>query len=212
VTCPNIDRLVLTHCLVCVAFGAPPNPPPSVQQSTPTINATVYSFHGLPPWVLDGTKAEAGRIFRQVKIQVNWLDGNSEKNSASRTLAATSGELVVRLVPHALPPASTTALAMAFPSAESAGTAFVFYDRVVAMQTSGSLLQTMLGRVVAHEITHLLLPRQEHSACGLMRGDWRQDDLRFTSRTVEILPSDLVALLHGGKSPRLSRQVCRSGI
>lgn len=193
-TCPNINLLVLTHCLVYATFATEP-PPSSVQQSTPTINVFVYGFHGLPPWVLDGTKAEAGRIFRQVKVEVNWLDGSSEKSSVSRTLAASPGELVIRVVPHALPPASKTALAMAFPSVESSGRAFIFYDRVVAMQTSTSLLQTMLGRVLAHEIIHLLLPGLEHSHSGLMRGNWSQDDLHFSSRTTEILSSDLVALL-----------------
>jgi hypothetical protein len=192
-----------------MAFGAARNPPVSVQQSTPTINVFVYSFYGLPSWVLDGAKVEASRIFRQAKIQVNWLDGNSEKNSATQTPAARAGELAIRVVPHALPPASGTALAMALPSACSSGTVFIFYDRVVAMQTSTSLLQTMLGRVVAHEITHLLLPGQEHSRSGLMRADWGQDDLRFTSRTAESLSSDLVALLRGDKSPRHSRSLCR---
>jgi hypothetical protein len=201
VTCPNIDRLALAHCLVCIAFGAPPKPVSSVQQSTPTINVVVYSFHGLPPWVLDETKAEANRIFEQAKIQVNWVDSNSEKDSASRPLAGSAIELAVRLVPHALPPASKTALAMAFPSAEGAGSAFIFYDRVVAMQTSTSLLQTMLGRVVAHEIVHLLLPQHKHSHSGLMRSDWTRDDLRFTSRTIEILSSNLVPLLPRRQAP-----------
>jgi len=196
VTWHKIHQLVLTHCLVCVAFGAAPNRLSSVQQSTPTINVVVYGFHGLPSWVLDGTEAEAGRIFRRVDIQINWLDGNSEKDATSRPLVGGPSELVVRVVPHALPPASKTALAMAFPSAESTGIVFIFYDRVVAMQTSTSLLQTMLGRVLAHEITHLLLPGQEHSPSGLLRGHWSQDDLRFTSGAVETLPSHLVALLH----------------
>jgi hypothetical protein len=35
--------------------------------------------------------------------------------------------------------------------------AFIFYDRVAALQRSTSLLQTMFGRVVAHEIVHLLM-------------------------------------------------------
>jgi hypothetical protein len=204
VACPNKNLLVLTPWLVCAAFGAGPNPPSSPQQSTPTINVYVYSFHGLPSWVLEGTRAEAARIFRQAAVQINWLDCHSEKGSGSRSLAGSPAELVVRVVPHALPPASKTALAMAFPSAESTGSAFIFYDRVAAMQTSTSLLQTMLGRVVAHEIIHLLLPGQEHSHDGLMRGDWNQDDLRFTPRTIEALPSDLVALLHKRTSARVS--------
>lgn len=211
-TCRNIDLLVLTPCLVCVAFGAAPNPPSSVQQSTPTINVLVYSFQGLPPWVLDGAKTEAARIFRQAAIQINWLDCNSERPSAARALPGGAAVLVIRFVPHALPPASRTALAMAFPSPESDGIAFVFYDRVIALQTSTSLLQTMLGRVVAHEITHLLLPGKDHSHSGLMRGHWTQDDLRFTSRTSETLSSDLVALLHKRASPCVSAVNCADHI
>lgn len=86
--------------------------------------------------------------------------------------------------------------------------AFIFYDRVVALQTSTSLLQTMLGRVVAHEMIHLLLPGQEHYHSGLMRGDWNQDDLRFTSRRIEILSSDLLPLLQKRASTRVPAGNC----
>jgi hypothetical protein len=196
VNCRNKSLLLLAHCGVCVIFGAEPKPQSPIQQSTPAINVSVCSFHGLPSWVLEGAESEAARIFRQAAITMKWLDCDPEKDSVSRELAASPAELLVRVVPHALSPASKTALAMAFPFPGSTGTAFIFYDRVVAMQTSGSLLQTMLGRVVVHEIIHLLLPGQEHSRSGLMRRDWSQEDLRFSCRTVEILSSDLVVRLH----------------
>jgi hypothetical protein len=61
------------------------------------------------------------------------------------------------------------------------GSAFIFYDRIAALQRSASLLHAMLGRVMAHEITHLLLPEEEHSSSGLMRAHWKPDDLRFAS-------------------------------
>jgi hypothetical protein len=35
-----------------------------------------------------------------------------------------------------------------------------------------------MGRVLAHEIVHLLLPGERHSDFGLMRGQWSADDMR----------------------------------
>ena len=40
------------------------------------------------------------------------------------------------------------------------------------------LLSRALGRVAAHEITHVLAPAFGHSAAGLMRARWRQETLR----------------------------------
>jgi hypothetical protein len=62
--------------------------------------------------------------------------------------------------------------------------AFIFYDRVLAWRTQTRLLPVMLGRVLAHEITHLLLPHEMHSEFGLMRGQWTMDDLEISSASV----------------------------
>jgi hypothetical protein len=39
----------------------------------------------------------------------------------------------------------------------------------------------ILGNAIAHEIGHLLLNNQSHSASGIMRGDWNLWDLRNAS-------------------------------
>jgi hypothetical protein len=51
---------------------------------------------------------------------------------------------------------------------------------------------TIVGRVAAHEIAHLLLGTSSHSSTGLMRPDWNirrtnPDDWRFSSDDAEAL-------------------------
>jgi hypothetical protein len=61
--------------------------------------------------------------------------------------------------------------------------AWVFFRRV---QTSSDRLgldaAIVLGDAVAHEIGHLLLPRGTHSASGLMRAAWTDEDLLLAVR------------------------------
>lgn len=57
--------------------------------------------------------------------------------------------------------------------------AYVIYDRVrdFAGDTTVDDMR-MMGIVMAHEIGHLLLTHQSHSAGGLMRGRWQQSEFR----------------------------------
>ncbi|HEY7307395.1 MAG TPA: hypothetical protein VH601_24940 [Bryobacteraceae bacterium] len=147
-------------------------------QSTPTIDVFVYAFPGFSSWILEGAETEAARVLRPARIELHWMHCSSEAAPASCHSPLASHELVVRFTPSALAAADKTSLGAAF---TSAGVAFVFCDRVRDLQTSGSLFHMMLGRVLAHEITHLLLPGVQHSEVGLMRAHWVQDDLRFVS-------------------------------
>src|SRR5262249_14978511 len=54
----------------------------------------------------------------------------------------------------------------------------IFYDRVAALTnplSEGAGQGVLLGRVIAHEIGHLVLPPESHSGAGIMRGTF---DLR----------------------------------
>src|SRR5678816_3136873 len=98
------------------------------------------------------------------------------------------GELVVRIA--ASVPASTPgSLGFSFvDTGRKAGTlATVFADRVQALAAMAGVDDgELLGRVIAHEISHLLLGSRDHGPRGLMRGEWRPREL------AEHRPSDWV--------------------
>jgi hypothetical protein len=164
-------------------------------QPTPRLNVFIYGSPELSAAVLERAESEASRILHPADIELRWI------NCASRALAASceppraATNLIIRLLPKALPQAGAKALGIAGSSADYA-TAFIFYDRVLALRTHTHLVQDILGRVLAHEITHLLLPHEDHSEFGLMRGQWNADDLRMTSGACLGLSARSAQLMH----------------
>ena len=81
---------------------------------------------------------------------------------------------------------------------------YAFYDRVEAFavkhitDTHADAAQ-ILGHVIAHEIGHLLLNDQTHSATGIMRGPWNLWDVQnasyghllFTTRQAEAIKAEV---------------------
>lgn len=150
-------------------------------QSTPEISVFVYGFPGLDRWLVQGAEAEADRIFSWARIELKWINCPLEGPAPALCHGRQrSGELAVRFMSKALSSASANALGAAVFSPVG-GTALVFYDRISRSPVNSSTLHTMLGRVLAHEIAHLLLHDEKHSWSGLMRPKWSWDDLRFAS-------------------------------
>jgi hypothetical protein len=82
------------------------------------------------------------------------------------------------------------------------GIIHVFFDRVTEVsQIHRVPLALVLGITVAHEIGHLLLPRQPHALAGIMRAkldskDWRlaaQGSLGFADRQMQIISAGVEA-------------------
>lgn len=111
--------------------------------------------------------------------------------------------LSVRILPNALPQTSKHALGATIWSGDSA-TAFIFYDRVLGLETRTMLVQTIFGRVLAHEIAHLLLRHGGHSKMGIMRGNWNTGDLEADAPPFLGLSASAVRLMQAEVS-RLSR-------
>ena len=112
-------------------------------------------------------------------------------------------ELVIRIAATA--PASTPgSLGFSFVDVgKKAGTlATVFADRVQALAAIAEVDDgQLLGRVIAHEITHLLLGTRDHGSRGLMRGEWRASEL------AQQRPSDWVlSRVEGGQIRRAIRR------
>lgn len=89
------------------------------------------------------------------------------------------GELVVRIT-AASSASMPGALGFSFVDLEQkAGTlATVFADRVQTLAAfAGADAGELLGRVIAHEIAHLLIGTRDHGSRGLMRGEWRASEV-----------------------------------
>ncbi len=171
-----------------------PTESPLGAKSTPQLSVRVYSFPGLSAWLLRAAEIEADRLLRNVPVGLNWVDCTSRLISAACMSELAPTDLVVRVVAKALPKASADALGIAGSKGGEA-IAFVFYDRMVALRTHARPLPLIVGRVLAHEITHLLLPSEEHSDLGLMRALWTADDLRPDSFACMGLPIASVRLM-----------------
>ena len=89
------------------------------------------------------------------------------------------GELVVRIA-ASVPDSTPGSLGFSFVDiGQRAGTlATIFPDRVQALAAIAGVDEgELLGRVMAHEISHLLIGTHDHHARGLMRGEWRASEL-----------------------------------
>jgi hypothetical protein len=151
----------------------------------------VYGFPGLAGWVAEGAETEAAHIFQQARIQLKWTNCLSEVAAAALCYGRQrSGELAVRFISKALPSVGPKALGAALFSPVG-DTALVFFDRISVLATN-TPVHIVLGRVLAHEIAHLLTPDEKHSSFGLMRANWVRDDLRFACTACLRLDPDIV--------------------
>jgi len=164
-------------------------------QSNPILKVFVYPCPELSYSVIQSAEREAARILRSARIEFNWIECSTRMQSASCRSTPAPTDLIIRVLPRALQQASPSALGIAGSPAGYA-TAFIFCDRILARRTHTQLLPVMFGRVLAHEITHLLLPNEDHADFGLMRGQWSTEDLRITSPACQALSSRWAQFMH----------------
>lgn len=151
----------------------------------------VYNRASVPGEILENAQTMAGAILERARVWAVWFDGG--RASADRIIGAAWEDadprrrLVIHLVPRsAFPGGRFTAENLGF-AAMGSGVAptqaYVFYDQVVraavAFECETDLL---LGYSLAHEIGHLLLGVQSHTATGIMRGAWRVRDIKAGQR------------------------------
>jgi hypothetical protein len=149
--------------------------------NTATITILVYHQQGLSPQTLAAGEQQATMILRKAGIEARWADcsaGIKKTDDACRQLDVPA-QFVVRIVPEPFGPTDTV-FGVAFLGIDGTGKySDVFWDRCVGMhRDSGVNAATLLGTVAAHEIGHLLLGSNAHSAMGIMAPHWEQEELR----------------------------------
>jgi len=153
---------------------------------TPLLTIKVFNHAKVLPHILSSAQIAASSIFRQVGVKTLWFDcslsseGTYSHPACDQPLEPAT--VIVRLVPTS--PATKTNFGYdtlgitAQPEEGTHATAAVFYDRVAELARSGAAsLDVILGYAVAHEIGHLLLGSNSHSAMGVMRAKWSRQDL-----------------------------------
>jgi hypothetical protein len=127
---------------------------------------------------------EAQRIFRDVGVRVAWVDiASGPKARACEGMNLYVSFLSPYLIGQRTRQGSSeTVLGSASPST---GYAFIYSERVKDLAPRRRIDEgVLLGRVIAHEVGHLLLGGHDHSRTGLMTAGMETD------------PTGLQALFH----------------
>ena len=134
--------------------------------------------------VLEEACQLANGIYRAIGVSLAWMDDNEIAASAPPeqiVAAVLSRSRTDRFLRESDLPDSVLGVAP-----RNTGRVYVFWDRIVQRAARDQVLsQVVLGRVLAHEIGHHLLPSRSHSVEGLM-----QPSLNFTVRTPPTFTDD----------------------
>ena len=152
------------------------------------LNRIQVRFYSIVPLTDTETRealTSANSIFAQASVYVDWLDCSASSAINAEPLPCTApldpNEFILRFVAS---PSITTAkdpLGRSIVDVTVGGgvLATVYVDRVNrAANTLAVNRHTLLGRVAAHEIGHLLLGPECHTRRGLMRDDWSPQSIR----------------------------------
>jgi hypothetical protein len=186
--------LAIVLCAVSWKANAKAHP----AQTCYRVNVQLSSRIEAPPDLLRDGEDAASTIFAAIHVQLVWADQTHEN---SKAVAGCAGELTVhdlgvKIVPYAPANVSDAAVAMAMPYPDSSPRVVIFYDRLEPLLRWRPVPEaTVLGYVLAHEITHVLQGIARHSEMGIMRARWTDNDfklmrikvLTFTTQGVQLI-------------------------
>ena len=158
----------------------------SAQTADSRLVVRIYNSDKIPGRQLHSARRLVDAIFAPVGVQISWIDcwhGEGPTVNSSRCAQPLAiNEVVLRLFDAGLPPdqlISPLGFSLVNLQHVAPFLATVYPDRIRLTAKDGrTSFESLLGRVIAHEIGHLLLGRNEHAQTGLMRGHWSGGDLR----------------------------------
>ena len=126
-----------------------------------------------PAGDLAAAKRQVEEIFADAGVSIVWKEGRFPASVMATDHEGLRGaQVAVMLVNNTddpLPGASGCTLGFA---AKRPAVAYAFYNRIVEQSLLNPIdARVLLGRVIAHELGHVLLPPNSHSLHGIMRGN-----------------------------------------
>jgi hypothetical protein len=166
----------------------------SSEVSVVRLTVSVFNDAGASPSVMSQARNRATLILRRAGISLVWLacrtPGNPPTNSTCSDLSFPQ-HLSVRLVSTAGRPSEDT-FGQTFQNAAGEGNYALVYFNILA---ASSVIESvhagdLVGLVIAHELGHLLLGRDSHSATGLMAPVWQASEVRMASKGILFFNND----------------------
>jgi hypothetical protein len=183
-----------------------------------TVTIHVHNYAEVDPrTMLEAEKIAVG-IYRKVGVETRWTDAPiapklSQENLTDHSwldLTDIDLDILPRIMADRLG-LPNKAMGLAPGTEPDRQVVYVFYNRVEVLAQSqvralfeGSIRRPattaqVLGHAIAHEIGHLLLNVESHSATGIMRGDWDLSDLQsvasgyllFTANQAEVIRAEV---------------------
>ena len=163
------------------------------------IEIHVYNYSAASGDLLGRAEQEAFRIFRRTGVATAWLSCPLTSDEAVRNKACALPDAPTRLTLRLLSNSMADSLGVGgdifgsalLPDNEGFGVvANVYADRTREL-ADGREFEVILGRVIAHELGHLLLGKNAHSAAGIMHARWRAQDLGLSRQAAMLfLPGE----------------------
>lgn len=173
---PALFRLALV--VAAVVVGASPHALTAVERLPHMVTVRVYQHAALRHEFEQRSKAEAQSVLRAAHVDVRWRTcEQAGSRRCDEPLADT--ELVLRVLDDGAPDESTFLGRALVLHPEGGVFATVYAGRVARVASNAQAdVALLLGRVVAHELGHLLMNSPTHPPGGLMRAQWTIHEIR----------------------------------
>jgi hypothetical protein len=175
------------------------------------VTLRVYNYAQVEPATVLLAENEATRILAQAGVVASWVDCPTSHSEWDRyplcQSAWQANDLAVRFLPETManfPTNTKDWLGFALDCAAPSCAASVIYDRVRSL-AGGATAPTpiLLGRVVAHEIGHLLLGADSHSRTGIMSAGWSDRELSWEASHELVFTRDQARRMNDRLAERL---------
>lgn len=179
---PSVLFLALLTAASTNLWGKAPGSRDVDSQEKARLTVSVYNDAEVPADVVKIAENDASRIFGQAGIELYLLNCRipavSEEASRACREVVFPRHLHLRIVRKSLGLKGET-LGISFQASDGSGCyADLFYEPMELLhQSDGTDLASLLGHVAAHEIGHLLLGANSHSAAGIMHARWTAEEL-----------------------------------
>ena len=175
-----------TAILASSAFALTVDAGPNTHPETIHLKVSVFNDARIPQSVLRAAEARTQSVFAEAGITLTWLDcgtpGNWHTELGCQDVSFPT-HLSVRLVAGKKAVSQDT-FGQSYLNEQGEGN---YVNVYAATLSSAKALEVigegdLLGCVVVHELGHLLLGKNSHSAEGLMRAKWAVAELREAAR------------------------------